>query len=46
MRLSTAVTAFLILSSADDAAAAEQRKLVGTTEVNGDCGEERKCGLW
>jgi len=45
MRLSTALTAFLILSSADDASAAERRKLVRTTDVDGDCDEDRKCGL-
>ena len=46
MRLSTALTALLILSSADDVASAEQRKLVVTTEINGDCGEETPCGVW
>ena len=49
MRLATALTGLLLLSSADDAAAAaeQQRKLVvGTTEIIGDCDEDRQCGLW
>jgi len=45
MRLSTALTALLILSSSDDVASAEQRKLVVTKEIDGECGEETPCGV-